>query len=66
MPAFLVSWTEHNNVTAVIIAPSAEVALGVVKNEEVQYDSEVSTMDPLTLRADPMTDEELEVRLGSR
>jgi hypothetical protein len=35
MPAFLVSWTEHHQVTAVIVAPTPELARRQVETESI-------------------------------
>ena len=66
MPAFMVSWEENHKVTAVIIAPNAAVAIGVVMNEEVETDSDSSTLLVETFKAEPMSDTELRRRLVNR
>jgi hypothetical protein len=66
MPAFLVSWTEHDQVQAVIVAPTAELALRQVTTESVAADSRVSKMDRDTIKVEPMADQELRRRLMNR
>jgi hypothetical protein len=66
MPAFLVSWTEHHQVTAVIVAPTPELARRQVETESVPAASRVGNMDAFTLKVEPMTDQELRRRLASR